>query len=64
MIPKIEEENGLWYVSVNGERFGNFKSRAGAHKSADGLSRQAFKKGWEATIDARRKRQSMSHDGS
>jgi hypothetical protein len=64
VIPKIEQEDGYWYVSVNGERLGKFSSRTGAWISADGLARQAFKKGWNAAIEARRKRLSMSHDGS
>lgn len=64
MIPKIEQEGGYWFVSVNGERLGQFSSRAGARESADGLARQAFVKGWDAAINARRKRHSMSHDGS
>lgn len=69
MIPKIEQEDGYWYVSVNGERLGKFKSRPAAREASDSLVQQAFVKGWDAVLKARRKRlstkrPSMSHDGS
>lgn len=69
MIPKIEQEDGYWYVSVNGERLGKFSSRTGALRLADRLARHAFRQGWEVAIKAQRrrlsaKRVSMSHDAS
>lgn len=64
MIPIIEQHDGYWYVSVGGERLGEFKSKIAAQQLSDKLTRRAFSKGWEATINARRKRLRMTHDGS
>lgn len=64
MIPTIEEVDGHWYVCVKGERLGKCKSRSYANQFANSLVSQAFSKGWEAVIAARRKKMTMTHDGS
>lgn len=62
MIPVIEEEDGQWSISINGERLGKFKNRQTARIAADRWVNQAFRKGWAAVIETQRKRLSMTHD--
>lgn len=64
MIPIIEQHDGYWYVSVGGERLGKLKNRSDACRLANSLVSQAFVKGWERVIAARRKKLTMTHDGS